>query len=150
MDDVGGFSHGQLMLALVACERHRAALDARQTRIIAALSAERVAAHEKQHVRDEVASVLRLSPSVHGRFELAEGLARLPETMAALEDGEISVEHARVLTESLVGLDDETAALLEAAVLPYACTHDVYDTRRKAGRDPRKIDPLSAEQRLEQ
>jgi len=53
----------------------------------------------------------------------AEGLARLPKTMAALAAGEIDVAKALVLLGELSGLGDVHAARVEAAVISRAAAH---------------------------
>jgi hypothetical protein len=148
MTDLATLTHDELMDELIACHRERARLDARELALLSALSAERVPAHEKRFVRDEIAAVLRLSPSyVYGRFELADQMKLLPEVTRALGEGQIGFDHARAIADAVFGMDEAASAEFEAAVLPYAQTHDVYDTRRKVKRELRKRDPFTAEER---
>jgi hypothetical protein len=147
--NVSSLGHAELIAELAACHRERARLDAFELELLAVLSAEPVPAHEKHYVKDEVASALRLSPSyVHGRFELAERLGDLPATAQALREGWLSLEHVRAITEATLGMDAETLRTYESSVLPYAQTHDAYDTRRKVKRELAKLDPFTVEERF--
>jgi hypothetical protein len=62
--------------------------------------------HLAEHVSDEVAMALRLTSWAAGTLvDRAEGLARLPKTMAALRTGEIDVPRALVILGELSGLE---------------------------------------------
>jgi hypothetical protein len=77
--------------------------------------------HLAEHVSDEVAMVLTLTSWAAGKLtDHAEGLARLPKTMAALAAGAIDVPKALVILSELTGLDSVHAARVEAAVLGQA------------------------------
>ena len=80
--------------------------------------------HLAEHVSDEVAMALTLTSWAAGTLvDRAEGLARLPKTMAALAAGEIDVAKALVLLGELSGLGDVHAARVEAAVISRAAAH---------------------------
>src|SRR6516165_3328054 len=73
--------------------------------------------HVAEHVSDEVAMALTLTSWAAGRLaDRAQGLARLPKTMAALAAGEIDVPKALVILGELSGLSDVHAARVEAVV----------------------------------
>src|SRR6476659_6268769 len=92
-------------------EREIARIQARQARMMAAIvddpregsPAPKV---EKEYVRDELRVTLGESAvCVGNRIELARGLVhRLPATLDALEDGGLTLRHARLLADAVSGL----------------------------------------------
>ena len=112
--------------ALAAMEKQLAWWKARQYRLLAVMAAEPVVKTpldelDKEWVREDVACALRLSATTAAiRLELARELTRLPATVDLLERGGLTEHHARHLAEETVGLDDATAAAVEAAVLTNA------------------------------
>jgi hypothetical protein len=105
-------------------------------------------AHLAEHVGDEVAMALTLTPWAGGRLvDRAQGLARLPKTMAALAAGEIDVPKALVILSELSGLGDVHASRVEAAVIGRAATWTTGELRRAARRQAIAADPAAARRR---
>ncbi len=82
----------------------------------------------------EVACVLRVPEPTAGQLiDDSEALMhRLPLTLRALRDGEISLRHARVIVDNVSTLDQHTAQVLEETALPYAKTLTVSRFSHKA------------------
>ncbi len=92
-------------------------------------------AHLAEHAGDEVAMALTLTPWAGGRLvDRAQGLARLPKTMAALAAGEIDAPKALVILSELSGLGDVHASRVEAAVIGRAAKWTTGELRRAARR----------------
>lgn len=72
----------------------------------------------------EIACALRISErAAQNLIGVGSALAsRLPSTLAALSNGEISYRHAQIMVDQVVGLDAEATAELESAVLGRAKT----------------------------
>jgi len=95
---------------------------------------------------EEVAAALHVSGRTAGsRLAVARSLERLPSSAAALAAGRISYWHAVVLTDELHALQPETAAVVEAAVLPHAGDQTPGALRRAVRRAVARVDPLSIE-----
>jgi hypothetical protein len=108
-------------------------------------------AHLAEHVGDEVAMALTLTPWAGGRLtDRAQGLARLPKTMAALAAGEIDVPKALVILSELSGLGDVHASRVEAAVIGQAAEWTTGELRRAARRQAIAADPAAARRRKAQ
>jgi hypothetical protein len=106
--------------------------------------------HLAEHVGDEVAMVLTLTSRAAGKLvDQAEGLARLPATMAALAAGAIDVPKALVILSELSGLDGVHAARVEAAVVGRAGGWTTGELRRAARRQVIAADPAAAHTRKE-
>ena len=104
--------------------------------------------HLAEHVSDEVAMVLTLTSWAAGTLvDRAEGLARLPKTMAALAAGEIDVAKALVILGELSGLGDMHAARVEAAVISRAAGWTMGELRRAARHQVFAADPAAARRR---
>src|SRR5580692_1310765 len=147
-------THVQRIERLVEIERQRDALDAEQLELLAVLAvdpvqADRELAIEKQWVREEVACALRIAPSTAAdRLGLAEDVVgRFPGTLAALRCGQISVLHARALSEAAAPLPDEVATVLETEVLARAGDQTVGEFRRSVHRAVATLDARRVEQR---
>ena len=106
--------------ALVAVQRHMGLLQAQEVELLAALDAGD--SSRDGFTRDAVAAALRVPPaSMRTKMMLARELAeRLPDTMALLQCGMISQRHALDLADATRALDADTAAEVEARVLPRA------------------------------
>jgi hypothetical protein len=76
-----------------------------------------------------------------------ELVARLPDTLALLESGAITLRHAAALVEATHQLTDATAAEVEARVLPRAGRQTVARFRACVHRAVLAVDPRSAQQR---
>ena len=106
--------------------------------------------HLAEHVSDEVAMVLTLTSWAAGTLvDRAEGLARLPQTRAALAAGEIDVPRALVILGELTGLDAVHAARVEAAVLGRAGGWTTGELRPAVRRAVIAADPAAARRRKE-
>ena len=106
--------------ALVAMQRHMGLLQAQEVELLAALDASDRS--RDGFTRDAVAAALRVPPaSMRTRMTLARDLAeRLPDTLALLRAGEITQRHALDLADAVGPLTPESAAAVEAQVLPRA------------------------------
>ncbi|HEV7207024.1 MAG TPA: DUF222 domain-containing protein [Jatrophihabitans sp.] len=126
MDGAGMHERDALLDRLLSFQKVHAALHAEEQRMLARLAALPLPpcldTHDKQYVVDEVAAVLRLSGlTASDRVATAQDLVgRYPATLDALSRGELTLDHARVLSDEALGLDDATAALVEARVLQRA------------------------------
>jgi hypothetical protein len=147
-------THAQRIERLVEIERKRDALDAEELELLAVLAvdpvqSDRDVAIEKQWVREEVACALRIAPhTAADRLVLAlDVVNRLPATLAALRSGQISVLHARALSEAAAPLPDEVATVLETGVLTRAGEQTVGEFRRCVRRAVAKLDARKVEER---
>jgi hypothetical protein len=146
LDPVGLSDAGRID-ALLACQRLRAWTDAQEQRLLAAM-APAPDPVDKGFVRDEIGCALRLAPAVvtaklHTATQLVE---RLPATLGLLEGGDISLSHARVLVEAVLGLDDLLAAKVEARVLTRAAGQSVGAFRAAVHRAVLAVDPGGEEE----
>jgi len=104
--------------------------------------------HLAEHVSDEVAMALTITSWAAGTLvDRAEGLARLPKTMAALAAGEIDVPKALVILGELSGLSDVHAARVEAVVIGRAAGWTTGELRRAARHQVFAADPAAARRR---
>ncbi|WP_130345156.1 DUF222 domain-containing protein [Herbihabitans rhizosphaerae] len=122
-------------------QRDKAALCADEVRLLAQYNQLRAGA---ENVSEEIGQALRWSPG-HASHQvvMAEALVtRLPQTLAALAQGEIDWAKARAMYEVTRPLSDEHAAQVEAGVLVDA--PDFYKNfRDKATRWVKKVDPTA-------
>ncbi len=145
-------SAAQRLDALADAERRIAALQAFQYRLMAGLDAEsRPSApgeDDKAWVREDIACALRISPASAGaRLADARKLASaLPQTLAALERGELSGLHARALLDETHGLTQVEAAAVQDRVLSTAAGQTVGAFRRCVARAVLACAPRSQEQ----
>jgi hypothetical protein len=140
--------------ALSQVEAEIAHLQARSARIVAAIvddPCEHTPAPllEKEYVREELRTVLHeTAVSINNRIELARTLThRLPTTLAALEHGQLSHRHARLLVEAIAGLPDTDATAVETACLPFATGRDTGAFARKLRREVLALDSRTVEER---
>ncbi|WP_221463572.1 HNH endonuclease signature motif containing protein [Actinophytocola algeriensis] len=139
-----------LLYELRAIAVERARLDAREVRVLARLSELRNdPGTSTNYASDEVAAELTLTPLAAARrvgvaVEMAE---RLPDTVRALERGDLDLQKASAIVNRLRVLDDDKAALAEAAVLAFAPGRTVRQIRDKLSREILKVDPDGAEER---
>ncbi|MEO8888265.1 MAG: DUF222 domain-containing protein [Jatrophihabitantaceae bacterium] len=141
--------------ALVESERDIARVQARQVRVIAAIAddpcADAVApALEKEYFREEIRAALGESAiTVSNRIMLARELTgRLSVTLTAVEDGSITLRHARLLAETAFALADADALDVQASVLPFAAGRDLAAFGRKVRREVFKRDHRSVEEQV--
>ncbi|SFN98964.1 HNH endonuclease signature motif containing protein, partial [Mycetocola miduiensis] len=97
----------------------------------------------------EVAGVLRIPEVTAGRLidDSAVLMDRLPATLAALREGEISLRHARVIVDQVATLDDERTLALEQAAVPFAMKLTVSKFSQKARVLRERIDAESITER---
>jgi hypothetical protein len=102
-------------------------------------------------LRAEVACALRIPErTAENQIATAHSLTRsLPSTLVALKAGEISYRHAEAIVDSVVGLDADATAALEAAALPYARTLTVAKFERKLRTLRERANPESIVERRE-
>src|SRR5689334_2546636 len=144
-DDPAFLSLDERIAEVRAIERDLARLHARQLRLIAAIAADPCAdapapLAEKEMVKEELRAVLGESAlAISNRICLAkEVTGRLPGALAALSAGEITLRHVRLLTDATALLDDDAAAAVEAAAVPFAAGRDVSAFARKVRREALK------------
>ena len=96
--------------------------------------------------RHEIGAALRLSPvTAADRTAVAVDLRdRFPRTLALLDDGRISWLHAANLARGTEDLADETAALVEDAVLARLPRLTAGETRRAVADAVVRVDPAAA------
>jgi hypothetical protein len=141
--------------ALAALERQQSWIDAQQLRVLAVMAADPgvkspTAVLDKDWVREDVACALRLSArTAADRLEFARQMSRLPATLALQERGEITVHHSRHLAETVMVLDDATAAAVEAAVLAKAPEQVLANFKRSVRKAVLTVAPIPAEERHE-
>jgi hypothetical protein len=156
-------SYAGLVDALAAVQRQIAWLQAHQQRLLAAAAtAPAPPPHpyphpypqidpDKQWIREDLACALRIpSPSVAGMLADAGALVTLPATLQLLDEGLISLQHARALTDAVAGLDESTAGRVQAAVLARAPGQTVSAFRSCVTRAVARENPQPAEHRHEQ
>lgn len=151
MNTVKDMSAEEALEHLKYLERVKAAADAGQLRAMARLHALRPAT--PQYVSDEIAAELTWTPThasnrLHTALQLTE---RLPNTLDALERGEIDLFKATTIADHTEVLaEQEQAKEVEAAILPYAPTRPVKLIREKLNREIHKVDPDGAMERHQQ
>jgi hypothetical protein len=111
--------------ALVGLERLQAWAAALQTRMIAALVDEPHAGApapklDRQWAKEDVKTALAESVTgAQARIHTATDLVhRLPDTLAALEQGRLTARHASAVVDTVRTLDDTATRQVEATVLP--------------------------------
>src|SRR5215212_1426547 len=99
--------------------------------------------HIDEHTADEFALALNIScASANRRLSLAWELTeRLPETLAALERGELDLPRARVIAGGTRGLSPELTAQVQARVLPKAVQQHASQLRQAVRRAVLRVDP---------
>ncbi len=100
----------------------------------------------------EIGPVLRLSRHAAAeRVALADTLvSRLPRTLAALHRGELDLTRTRVIVAATDVLSADTAAVVEARVLPRAGAQTAPALRESCARAVIAADPAAAQRRHEQ
>ncbi len=107
--------------------------------------------HLREHVSDEIAAALRLTGRGSGRLlEVAAGLGRLPEVLAALEAGTIDWAKACLFVDLLAGLPDEVARAIARRLLGLAGGMTSGQLRAALGRAVLAADPDAAERRMKE
>jgi hypothetical protein len=103
-----------------------------------------------EHVDDELAILLALTRRSAGRLlDLADSLARLPTTLAALSSGRIDRAKADVIAYETGLLDDTLAAAVEQLVIDDAPTLTTSGLQARLHRAVLAADPDAARRRAE-
>jgi hypothetical protein len=140
---IGELADIELIELLQHTERLRARVDALQVRVMARLSRLR---SDGRYVGDEVAAALDwASPTASNKVQTAVNLvSRLPETVTALERGEVDFSKACAILEWTDPLSVDQAREVAAQVLPWSAGRTVSSVRAKLSREVIKIDPDGA------
>ena len=97
---------------------------------------------------DEVAAELRISRTgAEARLALSLDLDRLPRTRSLFKAGRIDLTKTRAVSEAIAGLDDETAAVVEARVADRAPEQTAAALRAALRRAVLAVDPRGAQER---
>ena len=140
--------------ALQEVEREIAHLQARSARLVTAIVDDPcddtpAPLLEKEYVREELRTVLHESAvSISNRIEFARTMSnRLPTALQALEQGELTQRHARLLVDGIAGLPDADASAVEAACVAFAAGRDTGAFARKVRREVLAVDSRTIEER---
>lgn len=107
--------------------------------------------HLAEHVGDEIAASLTLTTrGADALLDIAQGLARLPLTRAALAVGQIDRARAVVISEGVGCLSDAHAAAVESAVIGRAPGQTSGQLRAATQRAALAVDPAAAKRRREE
>ncbi|MCW2913638.1 MAG: endonuclease [Actinomycetia bacterium] len=154
--DVAALCDDELVEVMAAWRRVTSWAQARELAAVAELARRREEQHQSapavkvgEFIADEIALELRLSGGAAGMWAgLACKLAdQLQLTRQALEEGRIDLARARVIADGLLGVDLETAALVEAAVIGEAQRISAGRLRHHLREAIKAVDPQAAEQR---
>ena len=153
--DVALLTDAQRIDYAAAWDRCVRFVEARRTRAMAAAAGIAPKDPAADDVVHALAGELTLSPTSSGH-EVAfarEMAAVFPETLAAVENGQIPMQYARTMSRETVGLTAEQRAEVERAVLakaarrkPYQHTAAVRRAVKKIAPRPKPEDPCSPEQ----
>ncbi len=140
-----GLDAEALLDGVAAFDRVIAFAHAAQARLLAKFAALRPA----EFAADEVAPALRVSRmEATRRLGLAVDLTtRLPETLTALQRGELDLAKARAISDLTASLPREQAAAVQAAVLPDAAGKTAPQLRAAVRRAVVRADPDGAQRR---
>ena len=129
--------------------REIAVLQAEQVHLLAEYNALFAASPFCDFVTDEVALALRSTLNMaNRRLTLATTLTtRLPNTLAALETGDLDLARAEAIAEATRPLSDELAGEVEDRVLAAALQQNPNQVRRAATKAVLQLDPDGAEER---
>ena len=144
---------------MVACERHSAWLQPIFARGIVAVAGNggkkpgEITSEIDQAEREEVATALRISPtSAQNRIDVARTLVNhLPQTCAALAQGEISPIHATVIARETApairdGVPEQLLAMIETAAIAHAEFHTPGQVAKKVRSQIAQINPQEFEE----
>ncbi|MEP6464273.1 MAG: DUF222 domain-containing protein [Frankiaceae bacterium] len=149
LDGLDALGPDGLLTVIEGCGRRVAALQARQVAAVAASAAARAGSPLAEFVPVELGFVLRLSPNAaQDRLHVAGELAgRLRETLRLLAAGGLDYYRARCVVDAVAGLDDDTAAAVQARVLPNATERTATQLKAALRRAVLAMDPAGAERR---
>ena len=148
--DPAALEHGELVGYLRLTERVTAKVAALAQRTVALVAdrTEALGLHPAE-ARHELAAALRLSPvTASQRVRVALDLRdRFPATLALMDTGRAGYLHAANLVRETEGLDEATAAAVEARVLPVMPAQTPAETRRAVRDAVVRVDPAAAAER---
>ncbi len=132
---------------VLACEKLLSWVEVQKQRLLAHIVSRDPS--EKQWCIDEVGAALRLSGQVaRAKLASAEQLVnRLPETLEALSEGQLTVAQANTIAEKSFALDDELLPNYQARVLKNAELQSLTDLRRTATRAVHSLDPATVQEK---
>jgi hypothetical protein len=149
-DGLDGLSDGELIGFLCAARRNTSWQQAAELAAVADLEQRRAGpgGAPGEHVSDEVAAALRLTPrAAEALLALAGGVMRLSQVPAALAAGVIDVRRAEVFARELLPLDDDLAVRAEAMVMPRAADLTTGELAYALQRAVAAVDPAAAARR---
>ena len=136
-------------------DREIARIQARQARLMAAIVDDPCTGSpapkvEKEYVRDQLRATLGQSAvAVGARIELARALVhRLPQALDALEAGQLTLRHARLLCDAVTALPPDSASAVETKCVPFAVGRDLTAFARKVRREVLALDHHTNEDQL--
>src|SRR5438067_7114768 len=135
-----------LLTSIVDRQRQINQLEARQLADIATFAAESVSA---RGAPKELSLALRIMPHrAAGKISLAQELAtRLPNTFAAMLNGDLDSDRATKIAEPTAALTDEQARKVDDIMAKRLHGKDPKSLRRSANAAVRKVDPDGADRR---
>jgi hypothetical protein len=154
--DVGALSDDELMDAMAAWRRVTSWAQSKELAVVAEFVRRRESQHPNapgvklgEFIADEIAATLTLSGGAAGMWAgLACKLADpLSLTHQALAEGRIDLGRARVIADGLLGVDPDTAALVEKCVIGDAQVRTAARLRHRVREAITEVDPEAAEQR---
>ena len=148
--ELAGLDAAQSLDAVLDIEKQQAWLEAQKQQLLSQIITRDPS--EKKWCVEEVGAALRLSGAqARTRLAHAEQLTnRLPATLAALSDGQLTAAQAGVITKLSFELPDELLPGYEARVLRNVEQQSVTDLTRTAQRAVLFLDPSTAEQKRQQ
>lgn len=148
--DLATLNATQALDAVLDIEKQQAWLEAQKQQLLSQLSTRDPSA--KKWCVEEVGAALRLSgPQARTKLAHAEQLAnRLPATLAALAEGQLSSAQVNVIAKFSFELPDELLPGYENRVLARAEEQSVSNLARTAQRAVLALNPLPAEQKRQQ
>jgi uncharacterized protein DUF222 len=155
VDVFAALDHAARIDHLAAIARMRADLDARETRLLAAMAADpdpyrdgTGEALSKEWVREDVACALRVPSAVAGAMlhTAVASSTRFPELVAAMDRREVNGRYAQRLVDATSGLSQAAAAEVTRRVLPQAGNQTLAQFGASVRRAVLAADPRTAEE----
>src|SRR5439155_5792547 len=128
-------------------QRERAILDARMARAMAHFHGLRQDFEDGKYAGDEIAAALSWSPLTAGnQLADARGLVeRLPDTLVAMESGQLDMVKARAILDWTEPLPIDQAREVAATVQEWSVGRTAAAVRQKLSREVHKVDPAVAD-----
>jgi len=154
----GSVSDDDVLSVVATLEKSLTWLQAMQVRALAEFArrrpgylGEQAASVFDEHAGDEVAAVLHIAPRTGAsRLDWAIELSsRLPKTLAAMENGQVTYAKALVMSEETAQLDPATIAAVEERCLDGADQLTPTQLRRRVKRAVIAVDADAAKRRAE-